>query len=90
MLQAMKTENNIANNKIIDFPTNKVLENYLKKFIISKEVFSYDILADKEDFNLLERYYKDSYEHAETLVMDDEYVGITFENLDRICKILKK
>lgn len=90
MLQAMKTENNITNNKIIDFPTDKVLENYLKKFIISKEVFSCDLLADKEDFNLLERYYKDSYEQAETLVMDDEYVGITFENLDRICKILKK
>ena len=41
MLQAMKTENNIANNKIIDFPTDKVLENYLKKFIISKENKTY-------------------------------------------------
>lgn len=90
MLEATKMDDYKTDNKIIDFPTDKVLENYLKKFIISKEVFSCDILVDKEDFNLLERYYKDSYEQAETLVMDDEYVGITFENLDRICKILKK
>lgn len=89
MLEAIKMNNDKTDTKIIDFPTNKVLENYLKKFIISKEDFDYNMILNEDDKVILQKYYVDSYNHAETLVMDDEYVGKSFDNLDKISKVLK-
>ena len=64
------------------------LLNYLKKFIISKEIFNINIKPCNID--ILKRYYDDNYKKASILVMDDEYVGITFDNLDKINTLIKK
>ena len=64
------------------------LLNYLKKFIISKEIFNINIKPNNID--ILKRYYDDNYKKASILVMDDEYVGITFDNLDRINEFLNE
>lgn len=65
----------------------KAIINYLENFIISKELFDIDI--DKEDISILKRYYKDSHEKALRIVTDDEYVGITFDNLYKIKNLIK-
>ena len=64
------------------------LLNYLKNFIISKEIFNIDIKY--EDLDILKKYYDNTYEKVSVLVMDDEYVGITFDNLDRINEFLNE
>lgn len=64
------------------------LLNYLKNFIISKEIFNIDIKY--EDLDILKKYYDNTYEKVSVLVMDDEYVGITFDNLDKINTLIKK
>ncbi len=64
------------------------LLNYLKKFIISKEIFNINIKPNNID--ILKRYYDDNYKKASILVMDDEYVGITFDNLEKINTLIKK
>ena len=64
------------------------LLNYLKNFIISKEIFNINIKPNNID--ILKRYYDDNYKKASILVMDDEYVGITFDNLDRINEFLNE
>ena len=64
------------------------LLNYLKKFIISKEIFNINIKPCNID--ILKRYYDDNYKKASILVMEDEYVGITFDNLDKINTLIKK
>ena len=63
-------------------------KNYLKNFIISKEIFNIDIKY--EDLDILKKYYDNTYEKVSVLVMDDEYVGITFDNLDKINTLIKK
>ena len=62
--------------------------NYLKKFIISKEIFNINIKPCNID--ILKRYYDDNYKKASILVMEDEYVGITFDNLEKINTLIKK
>ena len=64
------------------------LLNYLKNFIISKEIFNIDIKY--EDLDILKKYYDNTYEKVSVLVMDDEYVGITFDNLEKINTLIKK
>lgn len=64
------------------------LLNYLKKFIISKEIFNINIKPNNID--ILKRYYDDNYKKASILVMEDEYVGITFDNLEKINTLIKK
>ena len=63
------------------------LLNYLKKFIISKEIFNINIKPCNID--ILKRYYDDNYKKASILVMEDEYVGITFDNLEKINTLIK-
>ena len=64
------------------------LLNYFKNFIISKEIFNINIKPNNID--VLKRYYDDNYKKASILVMDDEYVGITFDNLEKINTLIKK
>ena len=64
------------------------LLNYLKNFIISKEIFNINIKPNNID--ILKRYYDDNYKKSSILVMDDEYVGITFDNLEKINTLIKK
>lgn len=63
------------------------LNGYLKEFVISKEVFNFDV--NDEDIIILKKYYKDSCDKASSLVIDGELVGITFDNLSRIKKLIK-
>lgn len=60
---------------------------YLRGFVISKDVFNFDV--NSEDIITLKKYYKDSYDKASSLVIDGELVGITFDNLYRIKKLIK-
>lgn len=64
------------------------LLNYLKKFIISKEIFNINIKP--RNIDILKRCYDDNYKKASILVMEDEYVGITFDNLEKINTLIKK
>lgn len=64
------------------------LLNYLTNFIISKEIFNINIKP--RNIDILKRYYDAAYKKASILVMDDEYVGITFDNLDKIDTLIKK
>ncbi len=64
------------------------LLNYLTNFIISKEIF--DINIKPRNIDILKRYYDAAYKKAAILVMDDEYVGITFDNLEKINTLIKK
>ena len=64
------------------------LLNYLTNFIISKEIFNINIKP--RNIDILKRYYDAAYKKAAILVMDDEYVGITFDNLEKINTLIKK
>lgn len=64
------------------------LLNYLTNFIISKEIFNINIKP--RNIDILKRYYDYNYKKASILVMDDEYVGITFDNLEKINTLIKK
>lgn len=64
------------------------LLNYLTNFIISKEIFNINIKP--RNIDILKRYYDAAYKKASILVMDDEYVGITFDNLEKINTLIKK
>lgn len=60
---------------------------YLNGFVISKDVFNFDV--NNKDISILKNYYKDSCDKASSLVIDGELVGITFDNLYKIKKIIK-
>lgn len=79
-----------VNSVVASFLSNRCLETYLKKFVISKETFFEGMVKTQEDVALLERYYVDSCDKASRLVMDDEYVGITFDNLDVMGKVIRQ
>lgn len=67
--------------------TKDELVNYLRSYVISKEVFSVDI--DSKDIVVLKKYYDSAYNKASRLVIEDEYVGNTFDNLDKINRLIK-
>lgn len=68
--------------------SNKELISYLRSFAISKEIFN--IKIKEGNIDILKRYYDDMYKKASILVMDDEYVGNTFDNLEKINILIKK
>lgn len=76
---------------VYPFSPKNSLEGYLASYVISKEIFNYgNDLSDYERMLLL-RYYDDSKQRADRLVTDDEFVGITYDNLDIInSKLIKK
>ena len=59
------------------------LRNYLNNYDISRNEFNYDI-SSEQDIMILSRYYDDSLQKANMLVTEEEFVGITYENLDII------
>ena len=65
---------------------NKI-NTYLSNFDIAKDVFNPLFITDIE---ALREYYEDQYNRALTKVTDDEYVGITFDNLDKIKEFLEE
>lgn len=67
--------------------SNEELNLYLKRYVISEQVF--DAKISENNVETLREYYNDSYAKAVRLVTDDEYVGITFNNLDKIKSLIK-
>lgn len=67
--------------------SNEELNLYLKRYVISEQVF--DAKISENNVETLREYYNDSYAKAARLVTDDEYVGITFNNLDKIKSLIK-
>ena len=57
------------------------LEEYLKSYIISSEVFDVTKVKSEYDNMLLKRFYDEAKENADRLVIEDEFVGITYDNL---------
>lgn len=66
------------------------LEEYLKSYIISREVFDVTKVKSEYDNMLLKRFYDEAKENADRLVIEDELVGITYDNLDIIEQTLNK
>lgn len=73
-----------------NYNENIILEDFLKQYNIAKDLFPSTFDLTNEDKVILKRYYDDSYSKAKILVMDDEVVGITFDNLDFIKKVLEE
>lgn len=73
---------------VISIFTN--LEDYLLSFNIAKELFDSTLVKTKHDKALLIKYYDDSLKRANTLVTDDEFVGITYNNLEVMDNIIKE
>lgn len=67
---------------------DSALEEYLKQFDISKDVFCGTKATSLQDKVILKKYYDEEFERAITLLTDDEVVGIAFDNLEIIEKIL--
>lgn len=79
----------LKNQKLISYlivHENKI-NTYLNNFDITKDDFNSLFINNKDE---LTRYYDEAYNRAVTKVMDDEYVGITFDNLDRINEFLNE
>lgn len=76
---------------VYPFLPKNSLEGYLASYVISKEIFNYSNDLSDYERRLLLRYYDDSKQRADRLVTDDEFVGITYDNLDIInSKLIKK
>ena len=73
------------NKKFIAFDTETTGFSPYKDRII--ELGAVLFINNKDE---LTRYYDEAYNRAVTKVMDDEYVGITFDNLDRINEFLNE
>ena len=84
---ALRNEKNMS--EVIKFPTNK-LEEYLKDYDIARESFGYQGELNLINRQILNKYCDDKQKYAERLVADDELVGYTFDNLDKIRKVLNR
>mgnify|MGYP001419046360 CR=1 FL=1 len=79
----------LNNKKLINYliVRENNVNSYLKNFDITKDDFNSLFINNKDE---LTRYYGEAYNRAVTKVMDDEYVGITFDNLEKINTLIKK
>lgn len=90
MAELAKKQEYIKSSNVYVLKVNS-LDAYLNNYVISKEIFNYDDPLDDSKRNILLRYYDDSKEKADRLVIEDEFVGITYDNLDIIKnKLIKK
>lgn len=87
MAEIAKQIVNNSNAKIIKL-YDSALEEYLKQYNISKDVFCGKSVSTVHDRIILKKYYDSEFERAMTLLMDDEVVGITFDNIEIIEQIL--
>ena len=93
--EEMVNHDYISSQKLFDNVWNIVKTNYYDSTMNQqawnrwKEHYEGQIKTD-EDVALLERYYLNSCNKASRLVMDDEYVGITFDNLDVMSKVIRQ
>ncbi len=68
----------------------KSLLDYLKNFDIARDLFDKTVVRSNNDRAIIERYCDSKREHANLLVMEDEFVGITYKNLDTIDNLLEE
>lgn len=69
---------------------DSLLEKYLLNFDITQDTFNPNVVRSDIDKVVLERYYDSALENARRLVIEEELVGITFDNLDVMVKVLKQ
>jgi len=67
-----------------------VLLDYLKNFDIARDLFDKSVVKSNNDRALIKRYYDSKRENADRLVIEDEFVGITYKNLDTIDNLLEE
>lgn len=60
----------------------------LAKDNLSDIIKSNDVILVEEDIILLKNYYKDNKKEADRLVLEDEFVGSSYKNLDLINKVV--
>lgn len=68
----------------------KSLLDYLKNFDIARDLFDKTVVRSNNDRAIIKRYCDSKREHANLLVMEDEFVGITYKNLDTIDNLLEE
>lgn len=74
-------------NNIYEFPSN-TLSNYLINYDIRKQEF--DFSPKNEELKALKQYHDDKLEFASRMVLEGEFVGDTFNNLDKITLVLHR
>ena len=69
---------------------NSMLLEYLANFDIAREMFDGSIVKNSSDRVVMKRYYDSKLKRANVLVIEDEFVGITYKNLETISDLLKE
>lgn len=90
MTELAKKRVDTKSSNVYAFPKVDSLANYLTNYVISKETFNFFGNLGDSETELLLRYYDDSRKRADILVTEDEFVGITFDNLDIIKSLLQE
>ena len=69
---------------------DNVLLEYLANFDIARELFDVSMVKNNSDRVVMRKYYDSKLKHANVLVTDDEFVGITYKNLETINDLLEE
>ena len=67
---------------------NSMLLEYLANFDIAREMFDENMVKNSSDRVVMKRYYDSKLKRANVLVIEDEFVGITYKNLETISDLL--
>ena len=67
---------------------NSMLLEYLANFDIARELFDASLVKNNIDKMVMKRYYDSKLKRANVLVIEDEFVGITYKNLETISDLL--
>lgn len=68
---------------------SSLLEGYLFNYDIAKDLFNPNMVNSEYDKVVLKKFHDDALEKANVLVLEDEVVGITYDNLDIIRNVLE-
>lgn len=68
---------------------SSLLEGYLLNYDIAKDLFNPSMVNSEYDKVVLKKFHDDALEKANVLVLEDEVVGITYDNLDIISNVLE-
>lgn len=68
---------------------SSLLEGYLFNYDIAKDLFNPSMVNSEYDKVVLKKFHDDALEKANVLVLEDEVVGITYDNLDIIRNVLE-
>ena len=68
---------------------SSLLEGYLLNYDIAKDLFNPSMVNSEYYKVVLKKFHDDALEKANVLVLEDEVVGITYDNLDIIRNVLE-